>query len=136
VPYNPHYLTGKYDEALVAGAGPATNVFLAVLFGLLIRFGGTSMSPALFNAFVVIVFTNVGLALFNLIPIPPLDGSKVLAGILPGGVGRVYADFRANFERFGVLTGTLILLALLYFLGPFFNIGVAFVFQLLTGLTF
>ncbi len=133
VPYNPHYLPGKYDEALVAGAGPGTNILLALVFGLLIRFGSTNMNPALFNAFVIIVFTNIGLALFNLVPIPPLDGSKVLAGILPGGVGRAYADFRANFERFGVLTGTLVLLVLLYVLGPYFNIAVASVFHILTG---
>ena len=134
VPYNPHYLPGKYDEALVAFAGPGTNILLAVLFGLLIRFGGTNMSPALLSAFVIIVLTNVGLALFNLVPIPPLDGSKVLAGILPGGVGRAYGDFRANFERFGVLSGTLILLVLLYVLGPYFSLAVTYVFHLLTGL--
>src|SRR5581483_5582790 len=40
VPYNPYNLPGKYDEALVAGAGPATNVLLALIFGLTMRFAG------------------------------------------------------------------------------------------------
>ncbi|MEI7719777.1 MAG: site-2 protease family protein [bacterium] len=135
VPYNPHNLPGKYDEALVAGAGPATNLFLALFFGLLIRFGGVSMTPALFAALGTIVATNLVLALFNLIPIPPLDGSKVLTVLLPGGVGRAYAHFRANFERMGVFSGTLLILLCFYFRSPFFSDFLAFAFRLLTGVS-
>lgn len=133
VPYNPHNLPGEYDEALVAGAGPATNFFLAIFFGLLIRFGGVAMSPALFAAFGTIVATNLILGLFNLIPIPPLDGSKVLAGILPGGLGVGYAHFRANFEKLGTFSGTLLVLVCFYFLSPLFSDVLSFLFRLLTG---
>ena len=134
VPYNPYNLSGKYDEALVAGAGPATNLLLALIFGLAIRFGSVSMTPQLLTAFATIVFTNLVLAIFNLIPIPPLDGSKVLSDILPGALGRAYAHFRANFERLGVLSGTLFLLVIFYlFLIPIFSIVVSWLFSLITG---
>lgn len=133
VPYNPYNLPGEYDETLVAAAGPGTNIALALLFGCMIRFGGVAMSPALLSAFETIVFINLVLALFNLIPIPPLDGSKVLSGLLPGGLGRAYGNFRANFERFGVLSGTLLLLLIVYILSPYFYAIVGFFFSLLTG---
>ncbi len=135
VPYNPHYLSGKYDEALVAGAGPGTNVAIALIFGFVIRFGGVAMSPALLSAFASIVFINLILALFNLIPIPPLDGSKVLSSLLPGSAGRAYGHFRANFERLGILSGTLLLVVLLYLFQPYFYGFVVYLFSLLTGVT-
>ncbi len=133
VPYNPHNLPGKHDELLVAGAGPATNLALALLFGLLIRFGGVAMTPELLSAFATIVSVNLVLAIFNLIPIPPLDGSKVLAGILPGGLAHAYAHFRLNFERFGVLSGTLFILIIFYILSPYFYLLLQWLFQLITG---
>src|SRR3989344_5183191 len=107
VPYNPYNLPGRFDEALVAGAGPAVNIFLALLFGLSIRFFGADMSVSLLTAFATIAYINMLLALFNLIPLPPLDGSKVLSSILPGGAGRAYDSFRVQFERLGVFSGML-----------------------------
>jgi len=68
------------DSALVALAGPLSNFLLAILFGILFRFlGGTLL--------IVIIQLNLVLALFNLIPVPPLDGYKVLLGILPKETG-------------------------------------------------
>lgn len=133
VPYNPYNLPGKYDETLVAFAGPGTNLAIALLFGLMIRFGAVSMSPALLNALATIVFINLILALFNLIPIPPLDGSKVLSGILPGALARSYDHFRVNFERIGIFSGTLLLLILVYFLSSYFYAAALFFFTLITG---
>ncbi len=135
VPYNPYNLRGKYGETLVAAAGPATNVLIAVIFGLLMRFGGVSMTQSMLEAFAVIVFINILLALFNLIPVPPLDGSKVLSGILPRGLARGYDVFRINFERLGILSGTLLLLILLYIFSPVFFGFISTVFNLLTGYT-
>jgi Zn-dependent protease len=133
VPYNPYNLRGRYSEALVAGAGPATNILLALIFGLLIRFGGAWLNPQLFEVFETIVFLNVTLAVFNLIPIPPLDGSKVLSAILPGSLGRIYDEFRAFFERLGVFSGTILLLFLLYFFSPYISVAFRSVFTLITG---
>jgi Zn-dependent protease len=133
VPYNPYNLRGKYDEALVAGSGPGTNILLAVFFGLIIRFGAVSMSPEMISALGIICYINVLLALFNLIPIPPLDGSKVLSALLPGSLERGYAHFRANFERLGVLSGTLLLLLLFYIFAPFFYALVSGAVLLITG---
>ncbi len=135
VPYNPYNLPGKYDEMLVAAAGPATNLLLAVVFGLAIRFGGSVMSEPLLQAFMIIVIINILLALFNMVPIPPLDGSKVLSGILPGPLARAYDAFRYAFESLGILTGTLLLLfVFVYVLGPAFFIAIRFIAGLLTGL--
>ena len=73
---------------------------------------------------------------FNLIPIPPLDGSKILSVLLPGGLGRAYESFRQSFERLGVLTGTLLILLVFYFLSPYFGTALGTLFTLLTGSSF
>lgn len=82
VPYNPYNLrNAKVAEPMVALAGPLSNFIVALFFGLLIRSGLISYN--LIQPASLIVFINIVLGLFNLIPIPPLDGSKILFGILP-----------------------------------------------------
>lgn len=136
VPYNPYNLRGRYGEALVAFAGPATNIVLAVFFGLLVRVlvGANIGSPQLIDALALITLLNMMLALFNLIPIPPLDGSKILSHILPEALGRVYDNYRMRMERLGVLSSTLLILLLFYMLAPLFAIALGALFRLLTGL--
>lgn len=134
VPINPHYLTGKYDEALTAFAGPGANILLALVFGLAIRFIGGPETP-LIDAFAMIVYINMLLALFNLIPIPPLDGSRVLAALLPGSAGRSYDTLRMGMERMGVLTNTLLIMIVFYYvLAPLFSVILGALFTLLTGM--
>ncbi len=135
VPINPHYLTGKYDEALTAFAGPATNIGIALIFGLALRFMG-GPETALTDAFVTICYLNMVLALFNLIPIPPLDGSRVFAALLPGPIGRWYDNFRTGFERMGIVSSTLIIMLIFYYIlsGPF-SILLRALFTLLTGVS-
>ena len=109
VPINTYKL--KYREwgfALVAIAGPLTNFILAMLFylvgywtGALIPMGETfSYTTTLWGRLVVAgLTTNLGFMLFNLIPIPPLDGSRVLYAIAPDGARRVMAKM----ERYGFI---------------------------------
>ncbi len=134
VPYNPYNLRGKYGEALVAFAGPGTNILLALIFALVIRLLGGALGTTLLTAIAVIVFINMLLALFNLIPIPPLDGSKILSTLLPGGLGRAYETFRINFEQLGMFSGLIIIFILFYFFSPVFSSILQNLFLLLTGL--
>jgi Zn-dependent protease len=136
VPYNPYNLRGKYGEALVAFAGPATNIVIALIFGLFIRFGAYAMSTPLVVAFGTIVYINMLLALFNLIPIPPLDGSKVFSAILPRPLQHSYGLLRQNFERLGTLSGTLLILVVFYVLSPYFAAFLGLLFGLLVGKPF
>ncbi len=94
----------RRDMIWVALAGPASNIFLAMIFSILLKLLPYFLYPlSLFGKRVVIFFgkplllmfalgiqINIGLALFNLIPIPPLDGSHILAGILPKNLLRYY----------------------------------------------
>ena len=99
VPYNPANLTdSKYGPAKVALAGPASNLALALLFGLSYRFipdvFSTSLVPQLFS---FIVLLNLILAVFNLFPIPPLDGHWLLMSFLPARFNRLkVALYRYN----------------------------------------
>jgi Zn-dependent protease len=94
VPYNPANLrNGRIGNFIVAISGIAANLAIAIIFGLLIRFAPSfglppyNPNPLLLNPFYtiasIIVMVNLVLALFNIIPIPPLDGSKVLFSFLP-----------------------------------------------------
>ncbi|MBI4099743.1 site-2 protease family protein [Candidatus Microgenomates bacterium] len=109
VPIDPfNFREPKKDIALTALAGPATNLLIAVILALLFRlYPSDILSTG--------VILNVGLALFNLIPIPPLDGFKVLTGILPDDLARDLASL----ERFGF---TLIFIVLLFFPGVIFGL--------------
>ena len=85
----------KLGMALVSLAGPLSNFALAILFGLVIRLGlsNSVAQPILFQAIII----NLVLGTFNLVPIPPLDGSKILASLLPDEwVYRIL-----SFERWG-----------------------------------
>ncbi|MFA5131316.1 MAG: site-2 protease family protein [Patescibacteria group bacterium] len=99
VPYNPYNLRDrKYGDAKVALAGPLGNLIIAVFFGLFLRF--FHVSNLTFVALVsMIVYINLVLMVFNLVPIPPLDGSKVLAAFLPERIKIKYL----NSERYGFI---------------------------------
>ncbi|MDD5144971.1 MAG: site-2 protease family protein [Candidatus Pacebacteria bacterium] len=82
VPYNPFNLRDrKYGSTKVALAGPLANFAIALIFGLAIRF--LPITGSLREIFFEIGYINVFLAFFNLIPIPPLDGSKLLMDLMP-----------------------------------------------------
>lgn len=126
VPYNPYNLRNrKLGEIMVSFAGPLSNFLLALIFGLAVRF--IPLSASLTNVFVFIVLVNITLCLFNLIPIPPLDGSKILFSIIPLGDRFV---FSRNAQRYGLI----IIIAMIVFLPDFISPVIWSVFSFITGL--
>ncbi len=117
---NPRYLPwGSRGMALVAAAGPLSNLLLAWLFAMPLRTGAVSFTPlgrsvllpSLGELYTTIIFINILLAVFNLIPLAPLDGAKVVQGFLP-------YPYDVKFERLQQY-GPLLLLAII-FIVPFF----------------
>ncbi|HEY59779.1 MAG TPA: site-2 protease family protein [Anaerolineae bacterium] len=103
VPVNPYVLKRHSPAALmfVALAGPLSNFLLAVLAAIPLRFGllpvqiyASQYFPTMHEFLLYFIFTNLGLMLFNLLPIPPLDGEKILSFLLPGELGRFYEQIR------------------------------------------
>ncbi len=137
VPFNPANLSNKkWGPALVAIAGPLTNMFIALFFGLILRFlPAFSSLPSLGLFLMIIVWVNLLLAVFNLIPIPPLDGSKLLLSFLAtfGGLGAgKLLIIESWFERYGF-----ILLLVFIFFGFNLILPVMFgLFKLITGQPF
>lgn len=94
VPFNPYNLKShRMGSALVAMAGPLSNIVMVVIFSLVLRFLypvlGLSESNYLFQFLFVLITLNAVLAIFNLIPVPPLDGSKLLFAFLPPSMENV-----------------------------------------------
>jgi len=132
VPINPYnFKDQKYGPAKTAVAGPAANLIVALFFGLLLRFlpfFGITNTQLLYNFFAYIVEINLLLAVFNLVPIPPLDGSHVLFSFLPYTM--------ENTKIFLSRWGMFILLILIFWVPGFFSVLlqiVDFVFRIITG---
>lgn len=102
VPYNPYNLKNqKWGPAMVGVAGPAANLAVALVFSFFIRVVGLPTSSfvlSVISFFTFIVYANIMLAIFNLMPIPPLDGSKILYAILPDSAYKV----REFLERYSI----------------------------------
>lgn len=109
VPFNPWALRGgKYGSALVAAAGPLTNLFIALVFAFWLRFIDLGVEASAF--LYTIIAVNVALFVFNLIPFPPLDGSRVLYAFVPSSV----REAMDKIERMGLIGVFLLLLLLFY----------------------
>lgn len=141
VPYNPYNLKNqRWGETLVATAGSATNILLAIIFGLIVRFGsiplaiGDTMLDATMLSFAAtIAFVNLFLGLFNLIPFPPLDGFTALRSALPWHFSSGLLRMEQQIRKAGALSLILFLIVFSYlFAGPFFNL-VLWLFGLITG---
>ncbi len=103
---------GRQGGMAVAFAGPATNFVIAAIFALPFRFGAaTTLGVDYAKILAFVVFWNVLLGVFNLIPIPPLDGSKILLGLLPPQLAWNWSQFE--------MYGPFLLLLLLFAYPPF-----------------
>ena len=118
----------KYGSAKVSFAGPAANFGIAIVFGLLLRFFSGQLlviSPNLIWFFQSIVELNLVLGIFNLVPIPPLDGSHILFDFLPRPLHPV--------KRFLAQYGIFVLLFFMFFLFQFLTKPIEWLFRLLVG---
>ena len=129
VPVNPYNFSDKkYGEIKVSAAGPASNIAIALVFGLILRFMPENillMNPGLLIAFSVIVEINIWLAIFNLIPIPPLDGSWILFSFFPAS----WQGAKNFLRQYGIV----LLVLLILFGGIFWSSVIGAIFQLITG---
>jgi len=120
VPYNPYNLRNqKWGEAIVAVAGPLSNIVIAIVFAVIVRIaelGILGVSETFIQLSVSIIVLNIFLAFFNLIPIPPLDGSKILPKFLPHSLQLKYDEFRSYFERNVMMGFAIVILLFIFFL--------------------
>jgi Zn-dependent protease len=120
VPFNPYNLKNqKFGPALISLSGPISNMLSAVVFGLILRFssGFIPSGNMLLSFLSLLVMINLILAFFNLIPIPPLDGSKVLFSFFP---------LNAKFERirYEMETKGPMILIIIIIIDSFLGIGI------------
>ncbi len=127
VPYNPFKLKNiRKDTALLALAGPMVNFLLAFIFGLLIRLSVLFSLKHLIPFYQMIVSINLMLAVFNLIPIPPFDGSKVFFYLFPSERLEIFlSQYRFFFLFLILMWGWVLILPI-----------VKLLFFLFTGLSF
>lgn len=142
VPVNPlNFHHPRQGMMFVGLAGPMSNLLLAFLFSLLFRFfrtpylldflygvGGNSLIFVIRDFLSLALIVNVALALFNLLPVPPLDGSRILQGVLP----RQYDQYFYQLERYGMFI--IFFLALTGILGRILSPLLTFTIQYLFGL--
>lgn len=136
VPYNPYNLkNSRWGETLVALAGSATNILLALIFGLVMRYGSTlGLDQTALSLAATITFTNLFLGLFNLIPFPPLDGFTALRSALPWHLSSGLNRLEHHIRNAGAVSLLVFLFVFSYvFAGPFF-LFVSWLFRLLTGI--
>ncbi len=116
VPVNPgNFRNPKRGMLLVAAAGPLSNLVQAVIFALILRFATNGWPPAVLTLLDAGVGLNILLAVFNMIPIPPLDGHKILTGILPD----FWYPILAPMEQYGFA-----ILLLLIFVPSFLGVNI------------
>ncbi len=130
VVYNPYNFKRfhKWGDAIVAVAGPLTNIAVAIIFSVILRMNGgyLNLSPSFVKISAFVVFINIVLACFNLIPIPPLDGSKILFTALP----RRLSHIRVFLEKHSFVFVIIFVL----FLWQWFIPVILGIFKLMTGM--
>lgn len=130
VPYNPNNLSDrKWGTIAVAAAGVCANFFIAIMFGVIIRLSfsmALSLAPGFYVITSAIVIVNLALGIFNLVPIPPLDGSKILFSFLPESA----FSFILAYEQYSLV----LLIVFIVFFSDYLYPILSFLFHLITGL--
>lgn len=130
VPINPYnFRDQRWGTLKVSIAGPATNFAVAIFFGLFLRFLNIPINSVFFQLMAIIIIYNISLGVFNLVPVPPLDGFHILLSILPI---RFSEKTQMLFQQYGIL-----ILIFVIFSGGFYFIDsiIRSFFYLLTGLS-
>jgi Zn-dependent protease len=100
-PFDPYNLKNPIkDAALIAAAGPASNILIALVAALVLKLGFVAGLPILMMALVQLISLNIVLAVFNLIPVGPLDGAKIVLALLPAETAIEFEDFMS---RYGII---------------------------------
>ena len=120
VPFNPSRV--KYDEfgaALIGVAGPLTNLVLAGLAAVIFRIWGVHQSDIIYNIIVLFTEVNIGFFVFNMIPFPPLDGSRLLYAFAPEGL----QEIMMRIEQMGFVAIIIFVMVIFQFIsGPIVHI--------------
>lgn len=135
VPYNPYNLRNQqWGPALVGAAGPLSNLCVAIIFGLAARVINashfTSIPAGSLEAFthiaLIITAINIALAILNLMPLPPLDGSKILFALFPQQGFRLQIFFQT--------WGLLLIIPVIILLSPIIGLLTNFLFRIIVGI--
>ena len=111
VPFNPHNV--KYEEfgwALIGVAGPLTNLALAAIAALIVRIGGIAVGTGIYDVMSIFIQVNLGFFVFNMIPFPPLDGSRLLYAFAPEPLQKIMYQIES--------AGFMAILAFMFLLFP------------------
>lgn len=128
IQWNPYNVKNKrWGELMIAIAGPGSNIIIALIFGVIIRIFGASLPESFIQISFYVIAINIVLAVFNLIPIPPLDGSKVLFSLLP----QKFVAIRVSLERYSIF----FFLILVFFLWRFVEPVIPWIFKAITGVS-
>ncbi len=117
----------RFGEFFVSFAGPLSNIIIALICGLILRFVGMGLPEATIQILATTVLINLVLAIFNLMPVPPLDGSKILFSLLPDSM----ANFKRSFEQYGMF----LTIFFIFFLWKYITPLIYIVFGVITNIT-
>ena len=136
VPYNPYNLKTRFAETVVAGAGIITNIIFALIaagvYNIILNFDFFGKEIILTICF-VIIFVNLFLAVLNLIPIPPLDGSKIISSLLPRNIRTSIYNNVSRFVNINSFIFLIFVFILIFFFIPYMLFLVEFLTEVLIG---
>ncbi len=95
-----NFRSPRWDNLRVSLWGPLSNLVTAAVLGTILRFAGPALSPPVYQFLIWMFLISIGLAMFNLLPVAPLDGSHILSALLPIDTARRYDDFM---HRYGMI---------------------------------